>query len=198
MARIFTGFALACVVATAGGGCAEDCDTVEPAYAGEANDEVWRVLVGARADASGGGDAATITAPEDNAVLVKGSSPAISWDSPLQVGVLTPFEQRLQHAHRRRPKALFERLSDVLIPAAHAHLAPITSDVYFLELDVPGRTCPVALLTTETSATFSDDDWATIVGASGPRTLRLLSAFVTENRLTEGPFLAAPVGFTVE
>ena len=32
---------------------------------------------------------------------------------------------------------------------------------------------------------------------SSPRTLRILSAFLTENRITEGPFLAAPIAFNV-
>ena len=191
------------VVAACAGGCAEDCDAIEPAYAGEASDEVWRVLVGARADAASGGDEATITAPVDEAVLARDENLTVTWESPLKVGALAPIEQRLLKARRRAPKALFERVSEFFIPVAHAHLAPITSDVYFVEVDVPGRTCPVAVLTTELSATFSDADQALIAEGSdaegsGQRTVRVMSAFVTQNRITEGPFLAAPVSFRLE
>lgn len=197
MARVFVLVVFAVVVAALGG-CAEDCDAIEPAYAGDASDEVWRVFVGARNDAATGDDAATITAPENDAVIGKGDNLNVSWDSPLKVGALTPIEQRLLKARRRAPKALFERVSEFFIPVAHAHLAPITSDVYFVEVDVPGRTCPVSVLTTELSATFRDDDQALIAEGSGERTVRVMSAFVTQNRITEGPFLASPVGFTVE
>ena len=196
MARI-TIFAVLFAVVSASG-CAEDCDTVEPAYAGEASDEVWRVFVGARDDARTGDDAATITTPADDAVLGKADTLTVNWDSPLKVGAFSPIKQRILKAKRHAPKALFERVSEFFIPVAHAHLAPITSDVYFVEVDVPGRTCPVSVLTTELSATFSDDDQALITDADGTRTIRVMSAFVTQNRITEGPFRAAPVRFTVQ
>ena len=188
----------AAVVVVSASGCAEDCDTIEPAYAGDANDEVWRVFVGARADAASGNDAATITSPADDAVIATDDNLVVRWDSPLKVGALTPIEQSMSKARRRAPKALFERVSELFIPVAHAHLAPITSDVYFVEVDVPGRTCPVSVLTTELTTTFGDEDQALIAEGTGQRTIRLMSAFVTQNRITEGPYLAAPVGFTVE
>ena len=188
MSRPLTAFAvvLVALIVSAGGGCSEDCSTIEPAYAGDANDEVWRVLIGARDDASSGGDAATITAPAADAVV--DDVPTVTWDSPLKVGVLLPH--RAQGRRRAQP-ALFERFSALFIPAAHAHLAPITSDVYFVEVDVPGRTCPVSLLTTNTEAAF-------IAEGGGERTIRLMSAFVTQNRITEGPFLASPIAFSIK
>lgn len=91
---------------------------------------------------------------------------------------------------------MFDRLAALVLPSAHAHLPPVTSDVYLLEIDVPDR-CPVAGLTTELSFTFSAEDWAEVVAGGGARTARLLSAFVAENNVTEGPFLATPLTFTV-
>ena len=105
---------------------------------------------------------------------------------------------RLPGTWRHRAPSLFDRVVDVFLPAARAHEAPITSDVYFLEVDVPGRTCPVAALTTELSFAFDDDGWEAIAAGGGERTARLLSAFLTENNVTEGPFLAAPLTFTVQ
>jgi hypothetical protein len=195
-------FVLAVVIeASFGAGCTEDCTTVEPEYAGEATDEVWSVLVGARADATTGNDAATITAPAANAVVDAATPLTITWDSPLRVAALTtpPRLPQFPRAHAPRTSTWAQTFSNLVLPAAHAHLAPVTSDVYFVEVDVPGRTCPVGVLTTELSATFSDEAWASIVdGDSGARTIRLLSAFVTENRITEGPFSAASVAFTAE
>ncbi|HEY1098673.1 MAG TPA: hypothetical protein VGF99_07085, partial [Myxococcota bacterium] len=81
MLRRFASIVVVACVAV--GGCEQDCDAIEPAYAGEATDEVWRSLSGARADASEGGDAATITAPVDGEV--DAGTPAIAWDSPLRV-----------------------------------------------------------------------------------------------------------------
>lgn len=192
--------AVVVVIASFGAGCTEDCTTIEPAYAGEATDEVWSALVGARSDATTGSDAATITSPAANAVVDAATPLTVTWDSPLRVAALAP--QRLPKfadVPARRPSTWARTLSNLLLPAAHAHLAPVTSDVYFVEVDVPGRTCPVSVLTTDVSATFSAEAWASIVdGDSGARTIRLLSAFVTENRITEGPFTASSVAFTVE
>lgn len=193
-------FVFAVVVASLGAGCTEDCTVVEPEYAGEATDEVWSVLVGARADATAGDDAATITAPATNAVVDAATPLTVAWDSPLRVAAHLPAP-RLPQFPRAAPRASTwtDTLRNLVLPAAHAHLAPITSDVYLVEVDVPGRTCPVGVLTTDVSATFSDEAWAAIVdGDSGARTIRLLSAFVTENRITEGPFSATSVAFSVE
>jgi hypothetical protein len=195
-------FLFAVVIASFGAGCAEDCTTVEPEYAGETTDEVWSVLVGARAEATKAADSATITAPAANAVVDAATPLTVTWDSPLRVAANTPRLPRLPRfpgAHTPRSSTWMQTLTNLVLPTAHAHLAPITSDVYLVEVDVPGRTCPFSVLTTELSATFSDEAWASIVdGDSGARTVRLMSAFVTENRITEGPFTASSVAFTAQ
>ena len=174
-------------------GCAEDCNEVEPAYAGDATDEAWRVMLDARASASAGDDQATFTSPGDDDSLDE--SPTFAWDSPLKVTSSPSFSPSsfTPVPGHRRTRSFVDAVSQALLPMAHAHLPPVTGDVYLLEVDVPGRSCPVAGFTTQTSFTFSADDWSTILGGGGTSTVRLMSAFLAENRITEGPFLAEPL-----
>ena len=190
------------VVVIAAGGCEIDCDTVQPSYAGDASDEAWRVMIDARATAIDGGDASTITVPAEGAELSQSDdAPSLSWDAPLQTAALMPSSSSSPPSFligRRAPRpGLFDALSQIVFPRAHAHLPPITSDLHFLEIDVPGRACPVSGLTTGESFVFGADDWAELTAEPGERTMRMMSAFLTDNRITEGPFTAAPVTFSV-
>lgn len=184
------------VFSSAGAGCVDDCNAVEPAYAGAATDEVWRVMLDARANAEESTDVEVVVPAAGDEVKQGDDPPAFAWDSTLVAAVELPRFPDAR-AHRRRARGLLDDVSALLFPAALAHQPPITSDVYFLEIDVPGRTCPVAALTTLESMIFADDDWDVVTSAPGERTLHLLSAFVTENRVTEGPFTAPPVTFSV-
>jgi hypothetical protein len=153
-------------------------------------------MIDARADATTGGDAATFTAPAADAELGP-QAPTFTWESPLELASsASSGRPELLRPRRARAPGLFDRVVATVLPAAHAHLPPVTGDVHLLEIDVPDR-CPVAALTTELSFTFDDDDWATVVADAGPRTARLLSAFLAENNVTEGPFIATPLSFTV-
>jgi hypothetical protein len=154
-------------------------------------------MLDARADADVGADAATFTVPTADGPLAADTEATFAWTSPLKVADAQPLDPKLLQP-RRRTTPLFERLATVVFPVAHAHLPPITSDIYRLEVDVPGRTCPVSALTTELSFTFPSSDWEAIAAATSAPTARLLSAFLTENRVTEGAFVAEPVTFTVE
>ncbi|MDP2345900.1 MAG: hypothetical protein Q8O67_33480 [Deltaproteobacteria bacterium] len=187
---------LVVVVVAATSGCEEDCNTVEPGYAGDASDEVWRVMIEARSLATEGDDAASVTDPTEGAELSQGDNAAFTWDSPLQTALVTPSSS--SKTRRALAPGLLDLLSQAVFPRAHAHLPPVTSDVHLLEIDVPGRTCPVAGLTTNQTFVFDEASWEKITSDPGERTLRIMSAFLTENRVTEGPFLAAPVTFTVK
>lgn len=194
---------IACAGLLLASACETDCNAVEPAYGGEGNDEAWRVLLDGRARAEESSDV-EITSPGADEALAKDEPATIAWTTTLQVAALSPslspsLPPSLSTPRSRRPvPGLFDKLSSLVFPVAHAHLPPITSDVYFLEIDVPGRTCPVAAVTTGASFAFSADDWAEVAVEPGERTLRLLGAFLTENRITEGPFQASPVTFTIE
>jgi hypothetical protein len=195
---LLSSVALAAIATSAG--CAGDCDTVEPVYAGEATDEAWREMLDARIDADDGADAATFTAPAAGQAVPASASPAFAWESPLKVvqAPAPPGAPRPAGPWRRRAPSLLDRIVGAVVPSAHAHLPPITSDVYLLEVDVPGRSCPVAALTTELSFTFDEQGWTAIAAGGGERIARLLSAFLTDNNVTEGPFLAAPLTFTID
>jgi hypothetical protein len=195
----------AAVVATCVAGCGSpDCSTVEPSYLGDASDEAWRVLLDQRASAATGGDAPVFTAPAAGSAHRPDVAPAFSWDSPLRLASQAPTDTRetrqtaTASVGRGMLDAVLTTLSGLVVPSAHAHLPPVTGDIYLLEIDVPGRTCPVAALTTaDLTVTFADDAWDAIAAGGGERTARLMSAYLVDNRITEGPFVAAPLSFSV-
>lgn len=172
--------------------CLENAN--EPAYGGSGNDEVWLTMVDARDRATAGGDAPTITAPTDGQALPASEPPTISWDSPLKLALGPSAPLPLV---RRQPGSLFDELSQVLIPSAHAHLPPVSSDAYLIDFLVPGRECAVSIVTTELSHTLDDDTWAKVTAAAGEIEMRLTSAYLQSGRITEGPFKASPISFTV-
>ena len=179
------------------GGCDPDCNTLEPAYGGSASDEGWRVIVDARGLAVEGGDASSPVFPAAGTEIRRNDGPqALRWESPLQSAALLPPPAPFMR-NRRSEAGLFDMVSQMVFPSAHAHLPPITSDVHFVEIDIPGRACPVSALTSEQSFLFDEATWDEVIDNPGERTLRILSAFLTENRITEGPFLAAPIAFNV-
>ncbi|MBM4279783.1 MAG: hypothetical protein FJ137_03215, partial [Deltaproteobacteria bacterium] len=157
---------------SASSGCAPQCTTEEPAYGGVATDEVWAVLYSARADATEGADAPTFTTPGDGA-RVSVSSLQFAWDSPLKVASAPLPLPRFAGPRSRRAPSLVDKLFASVVPSAHAHLPPITSDVYLLEVEVPGRACPVAALTSELSFTFEGPAWDEIEAGGGRRTAHL-------------------------
>lgn len=197
---------VAAVVVTVGfaAACPPDdpCAADEPAYGGLGNDEVWLTLRDAKDQATTGGDAATITRPADAAVLPAADAPTFEWESPLKIalGLPSPSPPSPSPLFRRTPPTLFDTVGRALIPAARAHLAPVSSDVYLVDILVPGRDCPVSIVTSELSHTLDDVTWARInEGAAGEaRTMQITSAYLANGRIDEGPFRAADVTFTIE
>ncbi len=190
----------ACSVVVVGGASAcvdeGDCNASEPEFAGAATDEVWRVMLDARASADETTDVEILVPAAGDEVKKGDDPPAFTWDSALVASLELPRFNDAQ-GRKKRQRGLFDELSSVVFPTALAHQPPITSDVYFLEIDVPGRTCPVAAVTTLESMIFATDDWDEVTKEPGERTLNILSAFLTENRVTEGPYTAKPVAFSV-
>jgi hypothetical protein len=84
--------------------------------------------------------------------------------------------------------------------AAKPHLPPVTGDVYFVEIAVPGRRCPVNLITTNLSWQLDATTWAELT-AGGAKTLSvtLTSAYLETGLITDGPFRPdAPRTFKVQ
>jgi hypothetical protein len=195
-------FLLSLASLACGVGCpAEDpCAAEEPSYGGDGNDEVWLTLKERKADATIEGDAPTIIKPADAAVLPKATVPTFEWESPLKIALGPHAPSPLYKA--RAPSSLqraFASLGDVVLPKAHAHQPPVSSDVYLADILVPGRECPVSIVTTELSHPLDADSWAILQESAGEElTLQLTSAYLSSGNISEGPFKAADVTFKVE
>jgi hypothetical protein len=76
----------------------------------------------------------------------------------------------------------------------------VTSDIYYLQIDVPGRSCPYRVLTTYEDWLVDEGGWVAMRAAAGQTiSIRILGAYLTENRVTEGPYApAASRTFVVE
>lgn len=166
----------------------------EPTYEGAATDEAWRTMVDGedRAQVSAT-NAATFTLPAEGQEFAKDDPPPrFAWASPLaqsRVSPRTPFAQA-GPAHTWR--SFGDRLLSLFVGTAYAHLPPVTGDLYYLQIDVPGRTCPLRVLTTNLYWQVDDPSWALLRAAAGQTiSVRILSAYLTENRISEGPYQPA-------
>lgn len=174
-------------VACSDDGAADPCG--EPTYAGNATDEVWRVILDAYDRAEPGADAPVLTSPlQDQVFPAAGDPPVFSWTSTLASADDAPRMRSLG------PRSLLDLVFAIGIGEAHAHLPPITGDVYFLELSLPDAACDVTVLTTNEQYTLDADTWETLkLRAGQPVTLTITSVYVMENRITDdgGPFRAS-------
>ena len=178
-------------------GCTAECP--EPAYGGKASDESYRTMVDARDDAiEDETSSPVITTPESDAVLdAAGDAPVFAWTSSLNASLgPSPLPGP---AMRPRGPSLIDIISDVVIPKAYAHLPPVTGDVYLLEVTWPERECPVAGHTTDLEWELDKDSWDALKewrGGEEDLTLTITSAYLNENRVSEGPFKSsAPTKF---
>lgn len=193
--------ALIALIATLAGGCpSEPCASEEPAYGGLGNDEVWLTLRERKAQAAAGDDAPTIIAPTASAVLPAADVPTFAWESPLKIALAPHVPAPL---FRHDAPSLLQRAiagaSHALIPVAHAHLAPVSSDVYLVDLLLPGRECPVSIVTSELSHELDTETWSLLRESGGAEiTMQLTSAYLSSGNITEGPYQAADVAFTIE
>lgn len=150
--------------------CGSDDECGEPSYGGAATDEAWHSMVDGKARAmAGNAMAPSFTAP------AAGTSVPASGAAP-RLTWTSPIARKVA-----------------------PHLPPVTDDIYLVEVTAPGRKCPVSMLTTQLEWALSADDWATLKGSPGEMSASIWSAYLIENRITEGPFTpAAPLTFKVE
>ena len=100
---------------------------------------------------------------------------------------------------RDRVQQIVDGIGAFVIPSARAHLLPVSSDAYLLDVVVPGRQCPVSIVSTELSHALDADAWSILKEAAGQTlTIQLTSAYLANGRITEGPFKADDVTFTLE
>lgn len=165
-------------------------------YGGLGNDEVWLTLYDAKGRAETGGDAANVLVPSAGEVLPGDALPTFEWESALRLTLGPSRPEPLFGPAQRSP---LDALTRWLIPNAWAHLPPVTSDAYLLEIGIPGRTCPRSIVTTGLLHTIDEDTWADMKSAPGEDlTLTVWSAYLTTGVITEGPFVSTPVSFRVE
>lgn len=177
-----------------------------PSYGGAATDETFEAMVDAYGDATDTADKVTVTAPTaDEAIAASGSAPTFAWTSPLALGAPRPGGMRFALVRRAPPRpwleGAWEAAKDFVVGTAHAHLPPVTGDIYFIEVKVAGTACPVArALTTDLSWTPDAATWTALKATNGaPLELVVTSAYLSDNRVQEGPFRAASgVAFKVQ
>lgn len=166
--------------------CGPKCP--EPIYDGEGTDEVWAVLADARGRANLDDDkAAQIKSPlRGDTVSVSGAKPTFSWTSSLSAQrEKAPAGFWSGTAHAGLGSSWVSRLTQTIL----GHEAPITDTVHWLRFNT-GNSCPVAeVVTTLNSWKPNEAAWETFKASSGKTvTVEAISAYVTENRITEGPF----------
>ena len=190
--------ASALLLFTAACGKEEEPKCGEPLFSGAATDEAWMTMVDAQKKSADASKAVTVTVPHPGRVLHRGrGSPRISWTSPLRASLVRDTPGRLAQASPRRSRGPLAWLGELLVPTAEAHLPPYTGDIYWVQVTVPGRECPVEVLTSELSWQVDATSWSTMAGANGQElSLQITSAYLQENRLKEGPYrLATPRTF---
>lgn len=174
---------LCLLAAAAAAGCSAQCS--EPTYGGTATDEAWLSLQDALERATvDDARASRLVAPASGAPLSIGSSPPVfTWTSGLVARA--PGKPAPAAAGRARWSVL-----DLLLPAAHAHGAPMSGAGTLVEFLVNGQTCVVRHLTSRTAWTPNDYDWSRLAGLQNkPVTVALTAAYFEGNRVTEGPYL---------
>jgi hypothetical protein len=176
----------------------EEQNCGEPLYGGSATDEAWMTMVDAQKKAADASRAVTVTAPAEGEVHPANTPPPqISWTSPLRASLERDTPGRLALASPRSSRGPLAWLGELLVPTAEAHLPPFTGDIYLVQVTVPGRECPVQVLTSELSWQVDEDSWAIMAGAKDqPLSVQITSAYLQDNRLKEGPFrMATPRTF---
>ncbi|MFP2931617.1 hypothetical protein ACLESO_41815, partial [Pyxidicoccus sp. 3LG] len=96
---------------------------------------------------------------------------------------------------REERRSVLAWLGNLVLPTAEAHLPPFTGDLYWVQVTVPGRTCPVEMLTSNLEWQLDAATWETLRGAvDQDLSIQVTSAYLVQNRLREGPFrLAQPL-----
>lgn len=181
------GLALLCVAALAG--CGDEapaeprCDE-EPSYGGEASDEAWYVMVDAyRLAERAHPDASSFTVPANGEVLTGSTPVAFTWSSPLALSC--PLDC-FREGHTLWPLTVAD-LPPRFAPPALAHLPPVTGDIHYVEVFVPGRECPIRTITTLEDWRPRVAEWEEMRG-KGPLELVITSAYLEKNRIAEGPY----------
>lgn len=173
----------ACTTVTTTSTLPEKCG--EPLYDGGATDEAWLILEMNRAAWSEADSRLSwnLSLAEDSTPISSQIPTQIAWISSLPRPVLTGSVTRSVAG------SWFDRVSNWLIPVAHAHLPPVTSDIYYARIVASDGVCLGAVLTTHTTWDVPDDIKANIQtwlteNLTGYVEIRLAGAVLEKNIIT--------------
>jgi len=169
----------------------DEAECGEPLYAGTATDEAWMTMVDARKRTVSAERAVTLVSPAPGETYAADAPPPRwTWSSPLRASLERPAsDSRLTLAHPRAKRSPLAWLGELLLPTAEAHLPPYTGDIYWVRVTVPGRACPVEVLTSELEWQLDAATWSTLGEARDQDlSIEVMSAYLVNNQVTEGPF----------
>ncbi|MCP3105310.1 hypothetical protein LZ198_41225 [Myxococcus sp. K15C18031901] len=175
----------------------------EPLYGGDATDEAWRALVDAKGRPVDSSQAVTLSLPtSDTTYATNDAPPRWTWTSPLASALPRPSPASPARAPGALDvgRTLLARLGGFVLPSAHAHLPPFTGDIYHVQVLVPGRECPVEMLTSNLEWQLDAATWDLLKAHPAQDLgIQVVSAYLLQNRITEGPYqLATPVTFRIQ
>jgi hypothetical protein len=177
--------------------CDSSSECAEPLYAAKATDEAWRALVDVKQRPANASQAVNLVSPTEGELYANDAAPPRwEWTSPLRASLDRPRPGALA-ASPRSSRSFSAWLGELLVPTAHAHLPPFTGDIYWVEVSTPGGKCPVAqVLTSDLSWQLDANTWAELGKSGQSFSVQVTSAYLQENRVTEGPYtLATPRTF---
>lgn len=186
---LWSACASALLLTSACGKDATECG--EPLYGGNATDEAWMTMVDAQKRAVSAERAVALASPAPGErYAADAPPPRWTWTSPLRASLVRPAsDSRLALAHPRVKRSPLAWLGELLLPTAEAHLPPYTGDIYWVRVTVPGRACPVEVLTSELEWQLDAATWSTLGEARDQDlSIEVTSAYLVNNQLTEGPF----------
>lgn len=161
-------------------------------FEGAASDEAWVAISEATPtdDTSG-----WLFAPTSFAL--EASPPSFSWT---RVSIARPQRRTVPvEPQAERTIEHFARgLGEFLHPVAHAHLPPVSGDVYRLVFTIPGDATPLRILTTDPSFTPAGSAFTKLAATTGPISLELVRTYLMDNRVMEGPFRLRTITITAE
>ncbi len=156
----------------------------DPFYDGKGSDEAWRTMQDGEARATkDDSKAVTLFYPTEGEKIPNAMSPTFKWSTPLTASLL-PLPARPY-----RSPSMLSRLSELVYSSAWAHLPPVTGPLHLLRISVPNQSCPIELVTTKVEWIPTAEAWTKLKATAGKTlTLDVYSAYVVENRISEGPF----------
>ena len=152
-----------------------------PFYDGKGTDEAWRTMQDGEARATkDDSKAVTLFFPAEGERVPSATVPTFKWTTPL-IAASTRLPPR--------PLSRLSQLSELVYSSAWAHLPPVTGPLHLLRITVPNQKCPSEVVTTRLEWIPSTEAWAQLKATAGKvLTLDVFSAYLQENRISEGPF----------